>query len=102
MTSESGYNGWTNYETWAVKLWLDNDQGSQEMAFEMAREAQRSKYPRAMLADALKEIHEENAPEIGNNVYSDLLGSALGSVDWYEIAKAFLEDVAEIDAYEEA
>ena len=19
------YNGWTNYETWNVKLWLDND-----------------------------------------------------------------------------
>ena len=23
----TSYNGWPNYETWAVKLWLDNDQG---------------------------------------------------------------------------
>ena len=22
------YNGWSNYETWAVNLWLDNDQYS--------------------------------------------------------------------------
>lgn len=25
-----GYNGWTNYETWAVALWIGNDPGSQE------------------------------------------------------------------------
>ena len=24
------YNGWTNYETWAVKLWMDNEEGSYE------------------------------------------------------------------------
>ena len=24
------YNGWTNYETWLVNLWMDNEQGSQE------------------------------------------------------------------------
>jgi hypothetical protein len=22
------YNGWSNYQTWNVMLWLDNDQGS--------------------------------------------------------------------------
>ena len=22
------YNGWYNYETWNLKLWLDNDQGT--------------------------------------------------------------------------
>lgn len=23
------YNGWTNYETWAVNLWIDNDGGTE-------------------------------------------------------------------------
>ena len=26
--SDSTYNGWKNYETWNVKLWLDNEQGT--------------------------------------------------------------------------
>jgi hypothetical protein len=25
-----GYNGWTNYETWAVALWIGNEPGSYE------------------------------------------------------------------------
>jgi hypothetical protein len=24
------YNGWTNYDTWLVALWLHNDQGNDE------------------------------------------------------------------------
>ena len=28
MTDENkGYNGWTNYETWNVALWIGNEQG---------------------------------------------------------------------------
>lgn len=33
------YNGWTNYETWLVKLWMDNEQGSYSYFQEEARHA---------------------------------------------------------------
>ena len=33
------YNGWYNYETWMVNLWMDNDQGSHEMWREHARDS---------------------------------------------------------------
>lgn len=96
------YNGWTNYETWLVKLWMDNDQGSynywQEIAQEIYNEARAdanfTKEERAKLdlADQLKNEHEENAPTGTSGVYSDLMKGALGRVDWHEIAQALIDD----------
>jgi len=33
-----GYNGWTNWETWNVALWIGNDCGLYELACDVARE----------------------------------------------------------------
>ena len=89
------YNGWSNYETWNVKLWMDND-GSLEYWEETAREiAGRDGKDSAAneLAGMLKDSFQENAPDLGASCYSDLLGAALSEVDWYEIAEAILSDI---------
>jgi len=33
------YNGWTNYETWVVKRWLDNDESTVELQRELLKQA---------------------------------------------------------------
>jgi hypothetical protein len=104
-TKDETYNGWTNYETWAVKLWLDNDEGSYNYwrersvevlqtseASDILTKEQRARYD---LADELKREHEENTPEFPTSVYSDLLNAALSTVNWSEIAKALLDDAEE-------
>jgi hypothetical protein len=88
--TDKKYNGWANYETWLVKLWLDNDQGEQEYMNELARE-NREAYD---LAEVIKDYIENQASEILPNagLFTELLNSAISEVDWIEIAEAFIED----------
>ena len=111
VKKETGYNGWTNYETWAVSLWISNEQSSQEYWHEQARsvfERCADKRPnalmdaasnrRSMLASMLKDEHESGAEEFMGNqssVFADLMNAALGSVDWYEVAQSLLDEVEE-------
>ena len=30
--AEKGYNGWSNYQTWNVALWIGNDEGLYDLA----------------------------------------------------------------------
>jgi|ERR1043166_1966752 hypothetical protein len=104
MANNKTYNGWTNYETWVVNLWMDNEEGTQRYWSERAEEIVRSseadqyntKIERAYsdLSDELKREHEENAPEV-SGVFSGLLTAALGEVDWYEIAKSWIDNAVE-------
>lgn len=100
------YNGWTNYETWNVKLWIDNDQGSynhwRENAKECLDNAQASEHftkeEQAVLdlMDILKDQYEEMNPLADNaDTYTDLLNAALSEVNWHEIAKSIIEEIQE-------
>lgn len=102
-TETKKYNGWTNYETWNVKLWMDNDEGSyhywQGVTQEIIdnnkddEELDKDKAIRE-LADRLQADHEENTPTV-TGVYADLLNAALSEVDWYEIAESLIDDYQE-------
>ena len=99
-----GYNGWTNYETWVVNLWIDNEQGSQDFVRETAKEIYaeaeatdvwtREESARFALSDWLRDWYDDNLPEMPG-VYGDLLGGALGAVDWNEIARHHIDAILE-------
>ena len=40
--TDTTYNGWTNYETWNVALWLGNDEGLYNLACEWAEHGYKS------------------------------------------------------------
>ena len=92
------YNGWSNYATWNVALWIDNDQGSYSTRCEMAQEcyddADDMDDAKRSLAEKLKSWVDEMNPLTGQaSMFSDILSSALADVDYDEIAANFLEDV---------
>ena len=109
------YNGWTNYETWNWKLWIDNDQGSYEYWREVTADCVENAEPRFEwldkraeavnnLADRLQEYCEDSAesviPESGP--FADIFGAALQNINWQEIAITMVDEYLEELNYQEA
>ena len=87
MATDTTYNGWPNYETWCVNLWLTNEQGSDAMLQSIVNDSAKD-----YRASFLKEYVIEFAPLDGANMYVDLLQAALDNVDWREIIRVHQED----------
>lgn len=89
--NEHRYNGWTNYQTWCVNLWLSNDQSDDEDARCLCQSARDNAYEAGKL---LRDYVEDMNPHGGDaSLFSDLLSSSLRAVDWEEIASHYISDL---------
>jgi hypothetical protein len=117
--SDKTYNGWTNYETWCVGVWIDNDEPIYREVTALAQETwdesgglsayakftgneifDREQKATYTLSDALKKKFEDEKPEMGATVWADLLDCALDEVNWKELAEHFLENVDKTETVE--
>ena len=85
------YNGWTNYETWLVGLWLSNDQGTDQYYRELAAAHGAEGLNNGTMATAFRDSVEESLPDLGATLAADLMGAALSEVNWQEVARSFFE-----------
>ena len=90
------YNGWTNYETWNYKLWLDNDEKSYNSIQSLVNsviETEREKDQVFKMSELLKMECLDKEPNLKKpSFYSDVLSASLKEVNFYEIAEASIED----------
>lgn len=99
QTAES-YNGYTNYETWRVMAYIDNETKGEiyNHWLKIAGEIQDVDKLRELLCDSYAvDLNPNHSTGIKLTMfYGDLLDNALDSrVNWREIAAALIEDAAE-------
>ena len=106
------YNGWTNYETWNFKLWLDNDEDLHNYIIGEIKKIKAVGYDHETyeVSNFLRSYIEDNVPNLNvstrsqsvhgsmsdkNGFYDDILNAALRDINTYEIAESYLEDLKE-------
>ena len=103
---EQGYNGWANYETWVASLHIDNEQGTYEEVRRIVADAiaegaeDGDNYPAVAIADLVREWADETyidavREDRPSGLALDLLGHAFARIDWYEIARGYIAELAE-------
>jgi hypothetical protein len=84
------YNGWTNWETWNFKLWIDNDEGSYREALNMAEG--KNSYQFSL---ALENWAEFMLDVIGleSGFFADVCNYSIKEINFYEIAESYLLEI---------
>lgn len=97
------YNGYKNYETWNVSLWIDNEQGDydyvSENATDIYQNCDKDKHDFCNeFSTWLKDYIEEQNPLAEQaSMFSDILQAALDNVNWYDLAENWFEVCQEND-----
>lgn len=86
------YNGWTNYETWNYKLWVDNNPATYDAVRTLAKK-HNDAYD---LSIELSKVAHDNAPLLEASFYSDVLNASIREVNFFEIAESYLEEIKEV------
>jgi len=82
------YNGWTNYETWLVNVWLNADKGHYNALTDIRHTVEVDKQPDEIRNWVFANEEWTNDTDNVVTVWRDLVYAALERVNWREIAQA--------------
>ena len=94
IMTEKGYQGYENWETWNVSLWLSNDEGlyNQTTDLLLQNPPRYSEPAKAYFADEASEALEEFVEELlYENVITDKI--SVHRIDWQEVIMGFQSEL---------
>ena len=84
------YNGWSNYETWLVSLWLDNDQETyNKIRNIIKRNGNISTYA---VSKKIQDFVEKMVFTDKASLQQDLINSAIQEVNFPEIVQSMIDE----------
>lgn len=83
MSDDKQYNGWTNYETWLINLWLTNDELVYNDLMEIIQELS---FDDSIAELKFRVMEDIDLSEI--TLRSGLLAAATRNVNWQQIIEA--------------
>jgi len=90
------YNGWTNYETWNLNLWLDNDRewyrAVNDKAVGLVNDALTKKQEIEILRSFIIDLVQDEEPKIDACFYSDILNASIREVNFWEISTNIINE----------
>lgn len=88
----SGYNGWSNYETWRINLEMIDGLTPDDFGFDLGDDFDNETHKVEVLSEALERHCFEMIEEQANGFALSLANSFLARVDWAEIAEHMIAD----------
>ena len=89
MTKDTTFNGWVNYETWVVNLWLTNDEGTSKELDNIIKnfigKGRRADKLSNLVLEWMYDYIDKSQGFNGNGMFVDLLRSAVDNVSWSAI-----------------
>ncbi len=89
MTTASDYNGWTNWATWQINLWIDNEEpfyrAKQRLLRRISGDDSTESYE--WVVEFIENIFPEGTPDMDPNDMKD--------VNWDELVESFVNESKE-------
>lgn len=94
--SNNDYNGWANYETWNVTLWIDNDEGMYGLvrdSLEELLDRNGNDWTNISLIDIKELVYDAFASWCGDDIKATPDGVRIldPKIEWAEVSDMLLE-----------
>ena len=93
------YNGWSYFETWNANLWIDNDWRLSErialITCDFFSSFEDLDKITGLVAERINDLFLDFMPDIEPGFFSDVMNASFREVNFWEIARYYVEAEAE-------